>query len=66
MKAFTRGWLKNCDLVEKILDVAIIFGLVVALSGLAYSFIVLHDPAKAAAFNPCDHLKPHKRPASCK
>lgn len=55
----------GCDAAQKIVDGTMIFLIVAVCSGLAYTVIVLHNPARVAAFNPCDHPKPHKRPANC-
>lgn len=60
----TASW-HDCWFVEKLIDSAIIVSMVALFSTLAYTVIILHDPARAAAFNPCDHPAPHKRPATC-
>lgn len=56
---------RTCSLLEKTIDVAIIASMAALFSSFAYFVVLLHDPARAAAFNPCDHPAPHKRPSGC-
>lgn len=65
MIPFTRAWMRELDLVEKVFDIVIILALISVFVGMTHSFITFHDPARMAAFNPCDHSKAHKRPVNC-